>query len=73
MPSKEEISAIKAEAHELKAKVKQSSRKNLREAKILRSIVHKAHKQLTALDRKQAALEAKINRRLAILQGKLKA
>ena len=70
MSTKAEIKANQKEARELKKMLTTKQRANLKETKALRAIIRKAERKIQVLDLQQNLLSKKINRRLAILEGR---
>lgn len=70
MPSKQEIKANKKEASDLRKLLGSKQRANLKATKIQRTIIRKAERKIAILALQQDLLTKKINRRLAILEGR---
>jgi hypothetical protein len=70
MPNKTEIKANQTEARELKKMLTAKQRSSLKEAKAHRIIIRKSERKIALLDLQQDQLTKKINRRLAILEGR---
>ena len=70
MPTKEEIKANKAEAKALRKTLTAIARSNAKACQIERRIIRKHTLQLEKLQREHTAYTAKVNRRLAILEGR---
>jgi cob(I)alamin adenosyltransferase len=70
MPNKTEIKANQKEARELKQMLNAKQRTSLKEAKAHRTIIRKAERKIALLELQQDLLTKKINRRLAILEGR---
>ncbi len=70
MPTKAEIKANATEAKQLRKLLTSNQRENLKATKYQRSVIRKAEKYITALELDQDRITKKINRRLAILEGR---
>ncbi len=70
MPTKAEIKANATEARQLRKLLTTKQRENLKATAAQRSIIKKAEKKITRLEREQDVVTKKINRRLAILEGR---
>ena len=70
MPTKLEIKANKAEAKQLRKQLATKARANLKACKAARRTLHKTIAQITKLEAEQSNFAAKINKRLAILEGR---
>ena len=70
MPSKTEIKANKAEAKKLIRTLAQKDREKLRAIKKQRTIIKKAERIIDLEELRANLLTKKINRRLAILEGR---
>jgi len=70
MPSKLEIKANQKEARDLRKLIGSKQRENLKAMKAQRTIIRKAERKIEILALQQDLLTKKINRRLAILEGR---
>jgi hypothetical protein len=70
MPTKIEIKANKAEAKQLRKQLAAKERANLKACKAARWTIRKAAAQILKLESSQSLFAAKVNKRLAILEGR---
>ncbi len=70
MPTKLEIKANEKEARDLRKLLGSKQRANLKATKAQRAIIRKAEKKIQILALQQELLTKKIDRRLAILEGR---
>lgn len=70
MPTKEEIKANKAEAKALRKTLTEINRTNLKECAQLRKIINQHTIKLREKEHAHNQYVAKVNRRLAILEGR---
>lgn len=70
MPTKEEIKANKAEAKQLRKTLNAARRKNLKECADLRKWIRSCTAKIQKLENSHSNYETKVNRRLAILEGR---
>lgn len=70
MPTKEEIKANKAEAKALRKTLTAATRENLKECANLRKYIRNFTAKIQKLEKAHTNYAAKVNRRLAILDGR---
>lgn len=70
MPTKLEIKANEKEARDLRKLLGAKQRANLKATRAQRTIIRKAERKIQILALQQDLLTKKINRRLAILEGR---
>ncbi len=70
MPDKETIKANKAEAKALRKTLTATHRLNAKECTKFRQLIRKYQKDLENAEKKHGDYTAKVNRRLAILEGR---
>lgn len=73
MPTKAEIKANATEAKQLRKLLTSKQRENLKATKAQRTIIKVAEKKITRLEQEQDLFTKKVNRRLAILEGRSEA